>query len=354
MNALTLATKLDEFSYDVDYYEYVDSVDIDDRDANVTNIKIELLNGRAQDFIDYLSTFANDEDEVVAQRARALIEELKAFQPDAVIDNFHGEYYFLSNFYEAPVVYRGVLFQNNEAAFQAAKCFSRASEFQNLSPNAAKRLGRRVQLVHNWEEIKNTVMYTVCKDKFTRNPELGAKLLATGNAQLIEGNTWNDRCWGVCNGVGENRLGKILMHIREELRAEKAESATANALVFNIGDKVRMNIKAFDTTDLDGVAYTKSGKNYWKYMNEHPNEVYTIMEIDTSMNNDCVYVLSGYMSDNTWAADELIPVSDDPCFECETTDCAFNHNGTCRYALVHEKAPTITEEDGCIDGVIPM
>ena len=65
MNALTLATKLDEFSYDVDYYEYVDSVDLDDRDANVTNIKIELLNGRAPDFIDYLSTFANDEDEVV-------------------------------------------------------------------------------------------------------------------------------------------------------------------------------------------------------------------------------------------------------------------------------------------------
>ena len=354
MNALTLATKLDEFSYDVDYYEYVDSVDIDDRDANVTNIKIELLNGRAQDFIDYLSNFANDEDEVVAQRARALIEELKAFQPDAVIDNFHGEYYFLSNFYEAPVMYRGVLFQNNEAAFQAAKCFSRASEFQNLPPNAAKHLGRRVQLVHNWEEIKDTVMYTVCKDKFTRNPELGAKLLATGNAQLIEGNTWNDRCWGVCNGVGENRLGKILMHIREELRTEKAESTTSNAFAFNIGDKVRMNIKAFDTTDLDGVAYTKSGKNYWKYMNEHPNEVYTIMEIDTSMNNDCVYVLSGYMSDNTWAADELIPVSDDPCFECETTDCVFNHDGICRYALVHEKAPTITENDGCIDGVIKI
>jgi ribA/ribD-fused uncharacterized protein len=354
MKVTNLAIALDQFAYDIDYYEYCDTVDIDDRDSNVNRIKVDILSGHIKDFIDYLWPFADDEDEVVAKRARALIEELKAFQPDAIIDSFHGEHYFLSNFYEAPVVYMGLMFKNNEAAFQAAKCFSRASEFQNLPPNAAKRLGRQVQLVHNWEEIKNTVMYTVCKDKFTRNPELASKLLATGDAKLIEGNTWNDRCWGVCNGVGENRLGKILMQIREELREEHSDEPAKDTtpLVFAIGDKVKMNIKAFDTTDLDGVAYTKSGKNYWKYMNEHPNEVYTITEIDTSMNNDCVYVLSGYMSDNTWAADELIPVTDEPCFECETRDCVFNHDGECRYALVHEKRPTITDNDGCIDGVI--
>ena len=45
-----------------------------------------------------------------------------------------------------------------------------------------------------------------------------AKLLATGDAQLEEGNTWGDRIWGVYQGQGDNRLGKILMKVREELR----------------------------------------------------------------------------------------------------------------------------------------
>lgn len=40
------------------------------------------------------------------------------------------------------------------------------------------------------------------------------KLLATENALLVEGNTWNDTYWGVCNGVGKNTLGQLLMKIR--------------------------------------------------------------------------------------------------------------------------------------------
>lgn len=68
----------------------------------------------------------------------------------------------------------------------------------------------------DWEEVKDDVMYTVCKAKFLQNPGLLKKLLDTGDAELIEGNTWNDQIWGVCNGSGENRLGKILMRIRDE------------------------------------------------------------------------------------------------------------------------------------------
>ena len=48
------------------------------------------------------------------------------------------------------------------------------------------------------------------------------KLLGTGDTYLEEGNTWNDTFWGVCNGVGENNLGRILMEVREELRKEVA------------------------------------------------------------------------------------------------------------------------------------
>ena len=72
----------------------------------------------------------------------------------------------------------------------------------------------------DWEEVKDNIMYEICKAKFTQNEDLKEKLLATGNDILEEGNTWGDRVWGTVNGVGENRLGKILMRVREELRNE--------------------------------------------------------------------------------------------------------------------------------------
>ena len=56
------------------------------------------------------------------------------------------------------------------------------------------------------------------KKKFTEHLDLQERLLATGDAILIEGNTWNDTYWGVCNGVGKNTLGQLLMKIREEIR----------------------------------------------------------------------------------------------------------------------------------------
>lgn len=133
------------------------------------------------------------------------------------ISKFDGDYRFLSNFYEAPVVYQGYQFTNSEAAFQAAKCPERMAEFCGLNPGAAKRLGRRVPLRPGWDSIRDDVMYTVCKAKFLQNPELLQKLCETGDAELVEGNTWGDKIWGVCQGEGENRLGKILMRIRKEL-----------------------------------------------------------------------------------------------------------------------------------------
>lgn len=137
---------------------------------------------------------------------------------DNAITIFKGDNFFLSNFYVAPVVYQGIRFENNEAAFQAAKCPERMRDFCGLSPQAAKRLGRRVELRPDWEAVKYDVMYEVCMAKFTQNPVLLDKLFATGDAELVEGNTWGDQVWGVCNGVGENHLGKTLMRIRSELR----------------------------------------------------------------------------------------------------------------------------------------
>ena len=140
----------------------------------------------------------------------------------AIIDSFRGKYYFLSNFFPAEVTYNGLTYQNNEAAFQAQKTYSKEEriEFTTLEPRDAKRRGRRVRLRKDWEQVKDRVMEEIVRAKFSQNEELKEQLLATGDAQLVEGNRWNDRYWGVDirSGVGENHLGKILMKVRSELR----------------------------------------------------------------------------------------------------------------------------------------
>ena len=72
--------------------------------------------------------------------------------------------------------------------------------------------------IEDWEEVKDQIMYEICLAKFTQNEELKEKLLATGNEELVEGNTWHDTYWGVCNRRGKNKLGKILMRVRSELK----------------------------------------------------------------------------------------------------------------------------------------
>lgn len=134
------------------------------------------------------------------------------------VTEFRGAYYFLSNFFPAPVTIDGICYLNNEAAFQAQKEPERAHEFVALPPNEAKKLGRRVKLRPDWESIKQSVMTDIVRAKFTQNPALREQLLKTGHAELIEGNTWNDTYWGVCKGKGRNELGMILMQIRSELR----------------------------------------------------------------------------------------------------------------------------------------
>lgn len=141
------------------------------------------------------------------------------------IDSFRGDYYFLSNFYEAPVTYDGVAYQNNEAAFQAQKCadYEARKQFSHLNASEAKKQGRTVSLRPDWEQVKMGLMRDIVLAKFSQHQDLTEKLLATGAAYLEEGNTWGDRIWGTVNGQGANHLGRILMEVREELRQRELE-----------------------------------------------------------------------------------------------------------------------------------
>ena len=149
-----------------------------------------------------------------------------------MINQFEGGYEFLSNFYEVPFRWRGNEYPTVEHAFQAAKTLDPIKRQEIAAarpPGAAKRMGRTVQLRPDWENVKEQIMYESVSEKFHQDVSLTLALLATGDEELVEGTLWCDNEWGDCkcpkcvNIQGKNKLGKILMRVREEMRAELEE-----------------------------------------------------------------------------------------------------------------------------------
>lgn len=144
----------------------------------------------------------------------------------SAIDSFSGKYRFLSNFWQVWVIYEKVAYSSTEHAYQAAKsldveCRKRIAK---LSTSAeAKKAGKTVALRPGWEQAKLEIMEEILRLKFAHD-DLAAQLVETQGHELIEGNTWGDRYWGVCRGAGENHLGKLLMKIREELLEKSLET----------------------------------------------------------------------------------------------------------------------------------
>lgn len=139
--------------------------------------------------------------------------------PRILIDGFFGDYRWLSNFHLTTIKYEDMIYHSSEAAYQAAKTLDikEREKFQTCSPGETKKLGKSIALRSDWESVKLSVMETILREKF-KNPFLKKLLIETGNAILVEGNWWGDQYWGVCNCVGLNNLGKLLMKIREDLR----------------------------------------------------------------------------------------------------------------------------------------
>lgn len=140
-----------------------------------------------------------------------------------MIDRFVDRYRFLSNLYPAVVTLGDEEYPSVEHAYQAAKTLDllkRRMIRRAVNAATAKKLGRLLTpLRPNWNTAKLEVMETLVREKFTRHHDLGKLLLLTGYEELIEGNYWGDTFWGVCNGKGQNHLGKILMRVRAELRS---------------------------------------------------------------------------------------------------------------------------------------
>jgi hypothetical protein len=168
------------------------------------------------------------------------------------IDHFAYEHDFLSNFYPVAIVMEGAEYGSVEHAYQAAKVLNPEKrriltlDFNpNLTAGQAKKVGRNLDLRDDWDEVKALIMRELLFQKFG-NPALRARLLATGTAELVEGNYWEDRHWGVCYGglptgfdgrkckkwphdpAGDNKLGQLLMEIRFELLSQKESWGSSN------------------------------------------------------------------------------------------------------------------------------
>lgn len=141
---------------------------------------------------------------------------------------FQNEYRFLSNFWPCLIQWEGLLYPTLEHAYAASKTSDPLIKIQIqlcATPGDAKEYlaSRNLQADIAWtKERKLGVMEKLLLIKFGgQAPLLTRALMATGDAELVEGNDWDDTFWGVCNGEGENNLGKLLMRVRDELFAEK-------------------------------------------------------------------------------------------------------------------------------------
>ncbi len=132
----------------------------------------------------------------------------------------YGEF---SNFSRHPVDLDGETWPTTEHYFQAMKFEDPALRERIRTapgPGEAARMGRRFPgLRADWEQAKEGVMMDALRAKFTQHDRLRRLLLDTGDAALVE-HTRNDFYWADGgDGTGQNRLGVLLMQLRDELRS---------------------------------------------------------------------------------------------------------------------------------------
>jgi ribA/ribD-fused uncharacterized protein len=147
-----------------------------------------------------------------------------AVHKDGLIAGFFGPFRFLSNFYilQNGVCFEEMYYPSVEHAYQAAKWpKNERSKFIGITSGKCKKFGKLAPNfdAKKWKKVKYDLMYDLVRQKFTNNSNLREMLWMTNGYQLEERNSWGDTDWGTdVNGKGENRLGLILMVVREHLK----------------------------------------------------------------------------------------------------------------------------------------
>ncbi|MBQ8436760.1 MAG: NADAR family protein [Alphaproteobacteria bacterium] len=142
---------------------------------------------------------------------------------------------FLANIYPERVsfTYDGIEYRNFETAYQSQKMQKIEDRYHvaKMHPHEAKAYANTRLSRKGWNKpftdddkrpselctcLKDKVMYDLLLIKFS-NPKLRAQLLATGDAFINKENNQGEIYWGTCQGVGQGKIGKMLMEIRTRL-----------------------------------------------------------------------------------------------------------------------------------------
>ena len=140
--------------------------------------------------------------------------------------NVQDEYGCFSNFAIFPIKLKGKMWPTSEHYFQAQKFVGKKNKNEirkASSPMVAARKGRerKRKIRKDWEKIKESTMKDAIYAKFTQHDELKEVLLSTGSSTLVE-RTDKDLYWGDGgDGSGKNRLGILLMQLRDQLVKEE-------------------------------------------------------------------------------------------------------------------------------------
>jgi len=160
---------------------------------------------------------------------------------------FKGNYYYLSNMckFDTPIVIDGITYKTAENYYQSMKTLSNSERvyIASINPAEAKKHTRTIKIRDDWDKVKLDVMTKIIDIKFNI-PIFRYLLLSTKEIEIVEDNYWHDTYWGVCEGIGENHLGKILMDKRDKL----------NKMI-----EVKRNIKL-------GNLYTKENMDNYDYI----------------------------------------------------------------------------------------
>ena len=160
---------------------------------------------------------------------------LKQIELDKDTIAYQSQYAPFSNMYPTTIVIGQYKFISLEQAFQFLKAkllnklLAAMRIYHSRDQVEIKQIGDELGTSDQWETKKFDIMYVCLRKKFDQNVELRNMLLATGNRELVEATP--NRLWG-CGATlssnllrrhewpGENKQGKILMTVREEIRRE--------------------------------------------------------------------------------------------------------------------------------------
>ena len=124
---------------------------------------------------------------------------------------FQGEYRWLSNFWYTESGF------NVEVLYQSMKTSNLNERYmiRKMKPGAAKRYSHTIKVRPDWDGIKVKIMEKLVLHKFRTDEELKKKLIETGTAELIEGNTWHDNFWGscVCEKCGDKGKNILILAV---------------------------------------------------------------------------------------------------------------------------------------------